>query len=241
MRKTLAVLTLLFVGGMSKTASAQQAAEETDECCFLTGAHAAEYDRRQQAILAREALLAAKLAELQGLAATPPVVNVAPPQVTVNFTPPDASLEPHAGWFYMILIAGDVGFGDGTSDTPWSPRLELGLQHVTNSHFGVELSGGVGAWFTRDNAPFASVLRLIGLLSDDNVALLLGPELSVLQAPYNREPWTVVMKAVVGFETHVDDFAFRLTCGPALYSEEPETSGVFCGAGLGWRSSQQTW
>lgn len=144
---------------------------------------------------------------------------------------------PYAGWHWGVGVRGGIAMLTNDDDYHAGLVQAFGLARwAGNSHLGVEVTTGIGAWPTGDSAPLMLSGRAAGISTWENWGISLGPEVSFLATPLEgQEGGNVLTTVLLEGEFHQrGGFLAKVFTGPTLYSEMKRTSGWWSGLGLGY-------
>ncbi len=142
----------------------------------------------------------------------------------------------YAGWHWGVGLRGGLAMFTNDDDHSSGLVQAFGLARwVDNSHLGVEVTTGIGAWPTGDSAPLSLSGRAAGVATWENWGLSLGPEVSFLATPLeDQEGGNILTTLLLGGEFHAGGFLAQVLLGPTLHSEMKRTSGYWGVLGLGY-------
>ncbi len=142
----------------------------------------------------------------------------------------------YAGWHWGVGLRGGLAMFTNDDDNSAGLVQAFGLARwVDNSHLGVEVTTGIGAWPTGDSAPLALSGRAAGIATWENWGISLGPEVSFLGTPLkDQEGGNILSTLLLGGEFHAGGFLAQVLLGPTLHSEMKRTSGFWGVLGLGY-------
>lgn len=148
-----------------------------------------------------------------------------------------------ANWVWTLgaALGGAAIVQTGESSTPWLTRAEPFAQVLDpQSQLGIRVGVGVGPWSAGSGNDSAMAVggHFAGVAEGDFVGLSLGADLTHL-GKKDGAPGALLGSVVLAPEVHGGWFFARALLGLALKTEDPRTSGLILGLGVGFRTDPE--
>lgn len=134
---------------------------------------------------------------------------------------------PYAGFKWGALLRSGLPLATGSPERAIPIQGEGSIRWISRYHLGLELAAALGVWQTEDVAPLAFTSRFAGVVSFTDGGFFVGPEVSVLQNHYRKDPALLLVTLPVGAEWHIgrSPWTLRAAVAPTLHSEMARQSG----------------
>lgn len=137
------------------------------------------------------------------------------------------------GWSWGLTASAFTVRHTGENEHPWVTRAGGFLRFVTDSHLGAEAGGGAGPWFYNGHNAVAVGGHGAFVASWDNIALLLGGDITHLENTHENRGGLLLGTAFLAPEVHGENILLRGLVGIATESEDPALSGLVLGLSVG--------